>query len=135
MAQFAWNDTYSVNVKRFDEDHQRLFDIINELHEGMKARRGKEILHGILGKLLSYTEQHFTREEAALKSTGYPQLTDQIQQHRMFTDKIKDLTAQHKAGAAGLSIEVTDFLTEWLSKHIMRSDRQYSEFLNAKGVA
>jgi len=135
MALFTWNDKYSVRVKRFDEDHQGLFDIINELHEGMKARRGNEILQDTLGQLLRYTEQHFTREEAALKSHRYPYLAEQVEQHRMFTTKIRDLMAQHKAGIAGLSIEVTDFLTEWLAKHIMRSDQQYSEFLNAKGVA
>ena len=33
MPLFIWNSSYSVKVKRFDADHQQLFNIINELHD------------------------------------------------------------------------------------------------------
>jgi hemerythrin len=135
MPLFSWNDSYSVKVKRFDDEHQRLFDIINELHEGMKARRGNEILQDILAQLLRYTEQHFASEENTLRVYGYPQLAEQVEQHRRFTNKIKEVSAQHKTGAIGLSIQVTDFLTDWLAKHIQHADRQYSEFLKARGFS
>ena len=64
MPLFTWNASYSVNVKRFDADHQQLFSILNELHDAMKAGRGKEVLEGTLTELLRYTERHFTAEEA-----------------------------------------------------------------------
>ncbi|MGA2690104.1 MAG: bacteriohemerythrin [Candidatus Korobacteraceae bacterium] len=135
MPLFIWNSSYSVNVKRFDADHQQLFNIINELHEGMKAGHGKDVMHDVLAKLLHYTERHFTAEEAVMKDLGYMQLPAHIEQHRKFTDKIKEVADQYKAGAAGLSVDMLDFLTKWLSQHIMAIDKQYSEFMNAKGVA
>jgi len=135
MPLFIWNSSYSVKVKRFDADHQQLFSIINELHEGMKAGRGKDAMNGVLSKLLGYTERHFTAEEAVMKQLGYIQLPAHIEQHRKFTGKIKEVADQYKAGAAGLSVDVLDFLTKWLSQHIMAIDKQYSEFMNAKGVA
>jgi hemerythrin-like metal-binding protein len=135
MPLFLWNSSYSVNVKRFDADHQQLFNIINELHEGMKAGHGKDVMHDVLAKLLHYTERHFTAEEAVMKDLGYMQLPAHIEQHRKFTDKIKEVADQYKAGAAGLSVDMLDFLTKWLSQHIMAIDKQYSEFMNAKGVA
>ena len=135
MPLFTWNSSYSVKVKRFDADHQQLFSIINELHEGMKAGRGKDAMNGVLSKLLGYTERHFTAEEAVMKQLGYIQLPAHIEQHRKFTGKIKEVADQYKAGAAGLSVDVLDFLTKWLSQHIMATDKQYSEFMNAKGVA
>jgi hemerythrin len=135
MPLFIWNSSYSVKVKRFDADHQQLFSIINELHEGMKAGRGKDAMNGALSKLLGYTERHFTAEEAVMKQLGYIQLPAHIEQHRKFTGKIKEVADQYKAGAAGLSVDVLDFLTQWLSQHIMATDKQYSEFMNAKGVA
>jgi len=134
MPLFTWNATYSVKVKRFDEDHQLLFAIINELHDGMKAGRGKEVLHDVLTKLLRYTERHFTAEEAVMKELGYPGLPAQIDQHRKFTSKIKEVADQYKAGTIGLSIEVLNFLTQWLSQHIVAADKQYGDFMNAKGV-
>ena len=135
MPLFIWNSSYSVNVKRFDADHQQLFNIINELHEGTKAGHGKDVMHDVLSKLLRYTERHFTAEEAVMKELGYTQLPAHIEQHRKFTDKIKEVADQYKAGAAGLSVDMLDFLTKWLSQHIMAIDKQYSEFMNAKGVA
>ncbi len=135
MAYLNWNATYSVKVKTFDEDHQHLFDIINQLHDAMKAGRGKETLQSVLSQLVHYTEHHFAREEAILKSRGYPKLLQHMEQHRSFVAKMKEASDKHKAGAAGISIELLDFLTQWLAKHIMGTDQQYSEFLNAKGIA
>ena len=52
MPQFNWDSTYSVKVKRFDDDHQQLFRILNQLHDGMMARRGQEVLQNVLNELL-----------------------------------------------------------------------------------
>jgi hemerythrin len=135
MPQFKWDSTYSVKVKRFDDDHQELFRITNSLYDGMMARRGQEVLQSVLSELLRYTEKHFAGEEAAMRSAGYPQLQAQIEQHRRFTDKIKELSAQYRAGGVCLSVETLDFLTDWLKKHIIGMDKQYGSFLNAKGVS
>lgn len=135
MPQFNWDSSYSVKVKRFDDDHQQLFRILNELHDGMRAGRGQEILQNVLHELLQYTEKHFAGEELVMKSAGYPQLQAQVEQHRKFTGKIKEVSAKYEAGGLGMTIEVLDFLTDWLKRHIIGMDKQYSDFLNAKGVA
>ncbi len=135
MPLFQWDQSYSVKVKRFDDDHQQLFAIINELHEGMLAKRGQEVLQRLLARLLAYTEKHFTGEEAVMRSAGYPQLQAQIEQHRTFTSKIKEVAAQCNAGTIGMSAEMLNFLSEWLKKHIVGMDKQYSDYLNGKGIA
>jgi hemerythrin-like metal-binding protein len=135
MPQFNWESRYSVKVKRFDDDHQELFRILNTLHDGMMARRGQEVLQKVLDELLKYTEGHFSREEDVMRKAGYPKLQMQIEQHRRFTDKIKDVSAKYKTGSLGITIEVLDFLTDWLKKHIIGVDQQYSDFLNARGIA
>lgn len=135
MAHFKWDSSYSVKVKKFDEEHQGLFRILNELHDGMLAGRGQKVLQPVLSELLQYTEQHFSAEELVMKRVGYPQLPAQIEQHRKFSDKIKQVSADYQAGTIGMTVEVMDFLTDWLKKHIVGMDKQYSEFLNARGIA
>jgi len=135
MPQFKWDPSYSVKVKRFDDDHQQLFNIINELYDAMAAKRGHEALQGVLSKLLAYTQSHFVGEESVMRGAGYPQLQAQIEQHQRFVDKIKEVAAKHKAGSLGLTVDIFDFLTNWLKQHIVGMDKQYSDFLNAKGVA
>jgi hemerythrin len=134
MPYLNWNSKYSVNVKCFDEDHQQLFQIINELHDGMKAGHGKDVLQSVLTKLLRYAEEHFAREEAAMKSRGFPQLRAHIEEHRSFTAKMKEVSDQCRAGTIGITVDMLEFLTQWLARHIVGTDQQYSEFLNARGV-
>lgn len=134
MPHFNWDPSYSVKVKRFDDDHQELFHIINQLYDGMMARKGQEVLQTVLTQLLHYSEQHFAGEELAMKSVGFPQLQAQIEQHRKFASKITDVMKRYQAGGLGISIDVLDFLTLWLKQHIVGMDKQYGDFMNAKGI-
>jgi hemerythrin len=134
MSLFVWNDSYSVKVKQFDSEHQKLFDIINELYEGMKAGRGKDALGPVIRQLITYTERHFSSEEAALRRANYEQLDQHIAQHRAFVARVKKFSQDFVSGASCLSVEVLDFLKDWLAQHIRGTDQQYSTTLNAQGV-
>jgi hemerythrin len=134
MAFFTWSNSYSVGVQQFDGEHQQLFRIMNELYDGMMAGKGKDVLDGVLQKLIRYTEQHFSGEEGIMKSKGYAELQAQIEQHRQFTTKMKDFQSQFRAGAVALSVPLLDFLRDWLTKHIAGADKRYTTYLNSKGV-
>lgn len=43
MALFVWNDTYSVQVGSIDEQHKKLSNIINQLHEALGAARDRQL--------------------------------------------------------------------------------------------
>lgn len=135
MSLCTWNASYSVKVKRFDEDHQQLFSIVNELHEAMTNGRGNAVMQDVLAKLLRYTERHFTAEEAVMKELKYPELAAHAEQHRQFTAKVRHVAEQYKAGTIGLSLEVLGFLSQWLSQHIAGVDKRYGPFMNQKGAA
>ena len=134
MAFFSWDKSYSVGVQRFDSEHRQLFDIMNQIHDAMRHCKGKEVLASTLQKLIRYTEQHFTGEELIMSQNDYPELSSQIAQHRQFTTKIKDFEAQYRSGAVALSMQLLDYLRDWLTSHIAGADKRYSAFLNAKGV-
>ena len=130
-----WNDSYKVNVRLFDEQHQTLVGLINKLHRSMKTRQAGSSMGQILAELVSYTKTHFKAEEDAMRKHGYPGLAEQQRQHQ---DLIEQVAATQKKMASGnvmLSMEVMDFLKNWLIKHIQGSDKQYGPFLNAKGMA
>lgn len=52
MAFATWDQSYSVKVQRLDTEHQQLFSIVNQLHDGMKAGRGPQVMQGVLQQLL-----------------------------------------------------------------------------------
>jgi hemerythrin len=129
-----WNDSYSVKVQRLDDEHKKLFDIINQLHEGMKAGRGKDVLQNVIDQLLRYTEQHFKSEEGLLQQAGYPELTTHMALHQQFVSKIKGFSKDFQSGAAAISVDMLEYLRNWLAQHIQGTDHQYSATLNAAGM-
>ena len=130
-----WNDRYKVNVRLFDEQHQTLVGLINKLHRSMKTRQAGSTMGQILAELVSYTKTHFKAEEDAMRKHGYPGLAEQQQQHKHLIQQVAETQKKMASGNIMLSMEVMDFLKNWLIKHIQGSDKQYGPFLNSKGMA
>ena len=71
MALIAWNDSYSVKVKQMDEQHKKLVEMINQLHDAMKVGQGKQVVGDVLNALVSYTKTHFASEEGCHRYSNY----------------------------------------------------------------
>ena len=134
MALFTWNDSYSVQVEMCDKQHQRLFAIMNELADAMRAGRGNDVVAKTVGDLLTYTRTHFQQEEGLMQKAGYPQLASHQAMHRKFEADVAALEQQTKEGRAANSIQVLNLLRDWLLNHIQKVDKQYSQPLNAAGI-
>jgi hemerythrin len=134
MALITWNDTLSVQIKEIDAQHQRLIDLLNKLHESMKSGKSKEVLGPILSDLVRYTVSHFATEEKYFQKYAYPEYEQHKKIHDDLTKKAKDLKTSFEEGKQTVSIEVLNFLTDWLRNHIMGTDKKYGPFLNGKGL-
>ena len=131
----SWSEQYSVGINKFDEDHKVIISLINQLHNAMLENKAKEAISKILSVLTSYSATHFEREEMLLKQHNYPNLDVQKKEHAAFIKKIKDFETKYNQGRIiTVSIEIVSFLKEWLIKHILAEDKEYSKFLISKGV-
>ena len=135
MALVTWDKSYSVNVSRCDDDHKKLFSLLNALHDAMKAGKGREVIQKVVKDLADYTRYHFSQEEALLAKTNYPDFLNHKAQHSIFVQQVEQFQSALAAGDMSQSIAVTDFLRNWLAKHIKQADRQYSAHLNANGIS
>ncbi len=134
MALANWRDEFSVNIAEIDEQHKKLFDYINEIHEAMRNKKTKEELGKILDKLTKYTVEHFRTEERYFDRYDYPRSKMHKLEHQVFIDKVGDFKADFEKGKLLLSLEVINFLKDWLINHIKGTDQAYSAFLNEKGI-
>jgi hemerythrin len=134
MPLVTWDQTYSVSVRRLDEQHQKLFALLNALHEAMRQGRGQAVVQDTLGELATYTVTHFRAEEELMRKTNYPGLAAHQAEHQRFVDKVNQFTQDLKGGGNVSSLQVVGFIKEWLAEHIRRTDRSYSAHLNAQGV-
>lgn len=134
MPLINWSENLSVNIKEIDDQHKRLVTMLNELHDAMKAGRGNDSLRKIFDGLLQYVGTHFATEEKYMSMHSYPGYTAHKGEHAKLTEKVLDLKKRFEQGAPVLTVEVMNFLKEWLQNHIIGTDKKYGPFLNNKGI-
>jgi len=72
MPLVTWDQTYSVSVRKLDEQHQKLFALLNALHEAMRQGRGQAVVQDTLRELATYTVTHFRAEEELIAKPTIP---------------------------------------------------------------
>jgi hemerythrin len=135
MALIDWSNDLSVNIKEIDAQHKKLIELINTLHEAMRIGQGKTALEKILADLITYTKTHFAYEEMLMTKHGFAAMAEHKKEHDQLTSKVADLQAQYQSGAIVMSVEVLQFLKQWLGVHIKGTDKKYSAYFNGKGIS
>jgi len=134
MAIMSWSDSYSVGISSIDMQHKKLIGMINELHDAMAQGKGRDVMAGLVRNMASYALIHFSAEEKLMQDKGYPELSAHKAQHDAFKQKVSDFEAKVSGNKLGVTLEVMNFLKDWLSNHIMTIDKKYGPFLNERGV-
>lgn len=135
MMLMKWNDSYSVNVREIDQQHKRLFDLINKLLEAMQKKEAHSVLMDVLNGLTDYTIKHFQNEEKYFNQFNYPLTAEHIKEHQDFIKKVSEFNNNIKKDKNLLTIQVMNFLRDWLKNHIKGSDQKYSSFFKEKGLS
>jgi len=131
---FRWTDIYKVNVAVLDQQHQGLFDTVNEPERALRVGEGNAAIDGILDRLVTYAALHFAAEESLMERHSFPGLSTHRIQREMFRKKMATLLDRHRDAKAGVAVELLLFLQTWLKQHVLKTDKQYTAFLNARGV-
>jgi len=134
MALATWDQSYSVSVSKFDEQHQKLFSLLNALHDAMRQGKGQAMVESTLHELALYTVTHFRAEEELLRKTNFPGFAAHQAEHQKFVARVNGFIEEVKSGHSASALAVLGFIKDWLTGHIMKTDRAYGAYLNANGV-
>ncbi len=134
MALFTWSNEYSVEVQSIDKQHQKLFDIVNELHDAMKAGKGSQLTPEIVKRLAEYAWEHFAHEEDMMKRANYPDFSNHKAEHDKLKGEVARMASGIRGGNAILTMHLQEFLCNWLQSHILQRDMKYSAPLRAAGI-
>lgn len=132
MAIFEWDEKLSTGIPLIDEQHKKLVSFVNELHDAMRQRKAKEVLGKILGELKQYTVYHFSTEERAFEKFGYERAGEHAAAHAALIRKLDELVGKYERGEIAISIDILDFLIDWVRTHIMKEDQLYVPLLRGK---
>jgi hemerythrin-like metal-binding protein len=120
-------------IDTMDNQHRRLFDLINELSEAVTEGKGRDVMASVFDALIDYTSKHFAEEERMLEETRYPELEAQRKSHIAFVNKVMEARAGFESGTGMVASEIINFLNDWLVKHIGVMDKKYSSHLRKAG--
>lgn len=123
--EITWTDGFSVGVPLMDEQHKKLIALINATQPPCTTDAAL--------KMFEYAELHFHVEETMLLDKRYPQLPEQLNEHKLFLAKAQSCLTKN-IGDPAVCKELNLFLCKWLSHHILEIDMKYKHFLlPAKG--
>lgn len=134
MPLLQWTQDMSVNIVEIDNQHKKLVNLINLLHDSMKEGKGREALKTVLEDLANYTVYHFETEEKLFRTHAYPEYVHHKKEHDDLTKQVLAIKTEYEGGKSNLTIDLMNFLKNWLNHHILNSDKRYSSYLNTKGV-
>jgi methyl-accepting chemotaxis protein/hemerythrin len=139
MAQLEWMPALSVGNATIDDQHRRLFDLINSVDAAGSSAVDREVLVGIHKELEDYVRVHFDYEERLFAERGYADAASHIKEHQAFVAKIASYPevfagAGSPDEARAAARELASFLRSWLSNHIALSDRKYRPWLADKAA-
>ena len=127
-GMFEFTDEYKTNIDFVDEEHRKLFEIIEHTYDVINAQfladKYDQIV-SIIEQLKEYTKLHFSDEERYMEEIWYEGLEAQKLAHEAFVDRLAgiDMDAVDDSQQEYL-FELIDFLLEWLKNHILKMDKK-----------
>jgi len=134
MAQIAWSERLCVGIQEVDDEHQNLVAVLNQLEEAMRTGKGTRVMGEILAKLIDYTQIHFENEEKFMAECEYPKFKLHQAQHRQLVEKVEKFQSKFQKTGKRITKEMMEFLTYWLTNHILVDDMTFAKFYNEAKV-
>ena len=122
---YKFTDDYLIGIDEIDNEHRRLFQMINEAIDLSKESSDISVISkNLVSGLKNYAATHFAHEEAYMEHIHDPELPIQKKEHEAFTKKINTFaldTSSPEAARQSLN-DLLAYLARWLYRHILSSD-------------
>eukprot|EP00762_Andalucia_godoyi_P005292 ANDGO_06739.mRNA.1 Bacteriohemerythrin len=130
-----WGPSLELGVKMIDDQHKVLVTILNRIAEYLADGVEPWVVGVVIQELETYTHLHFSCEEQLMHRYGYKEEESHEKKHHWFIQQLREACERYKNGDSVQVVrELKTFLKDWLTTHILSSDRELAKFLNAKGV-
>lgn len=135
MAQFIWTDDLNTGSTLIDGDHRKLVDLVNAFFQSMQSGQGNGHVSKAMNDLITYTGEHFAREEVEMERIRYVAVLAHKAEHTKLLKQLVELKEMLDAGGRMNTPAVADFLSGWLRDHILTTDMKLGATLKQWGSA
>ena len=124
MNRIEWVDSlYSIGVDRIDEQHKRLLDMINGLHDSIQSGMSNRELGAFLTSLVDYIRTHFADEEKLMIDIHYVRFKQHKALHSEMNRKVAYILMKLRNDEVVSPREILSFLISWWTEHIAGEDK------------
>ncbi|MDH5639363.1 MAG: bacteriohemerythrin [Nitrospinota bacterium] len=125
-----WGDKYKVGHQPFDNQHLAMVELIWRMTELAEKDGEKNAWLALLDELISLALEHFSEEEAELEKRGYSELLEHQDEHRNLLNELLEIRGRQEKEGSQPSLEVTEFLANWMAVHVGETDGRYRRLFN-----
>ena len=128
MHLMAWSDHFLTGIHPVDQQHRALVTMINDAapHLVSDSDDAQQTVGPLLDKLIQYAATHFKFEEDLMQEvrvdSGYQ--AQHQHTHQAFVEEVLLMRAQYDRGEHLSGHDLLQFLTSWLTFHILSEDKQ-----------
>jgi hemerythrin len=123
-----------VSLLLLHEQHLQLYRLVEELDSSIAAGVRECLLGSTLEALDEYTKVHFRDEEELMLIHGYHSVGAHRAEHNALAMKLVVARQEYEAGKNDVLASLMQYLHSWLTNHIEGWDREFHQFLNARGL-
>lgn len=123
MAFLQWRDELDSGISVIDDQHRRIVDMINQLHQA-QLRADAGVVATVIEELVDYTLSHFAFEESMMEEAGYAFTRAHKRVHELFIRRVGEYRERFARGE-DVADELKSLLGRWLFNHILNDDRDY----------
>ena len=105
-----------------DKQHQVLFQLIDEI---TTQGAGQDVFP----RLRDYAENHFVMEEEYMERLGFPGIKAHVRAHDRFREELETMAQNAYSYDEHFKKVLSEFLTEWLQRHVLGIDKELEAFI------
>ena len=129
MNFMKWDEQYAVHIRLIDDQHKRLFDMIEQFYSALQQKETQRAMSELLTGLTEYALYHFHAEERMMSLNNFPLYAVHKSAHEKFIMTVQEFKDRFDSGKLLIPVEVAQFLKQWLSNHILMTDKYLGRFL------
>lgn len=134
MYTLTWNSELEIQIDAIDAQHKKLIQLLSDFYEAYGAKQEHQAVFDLLNGMLDYADYHFKTEEKYMKRYNYPHTTEHEKEHIYFKKETEKLQQKFLNSRFMTSLQVTNFMRDWIFSHIKEVDGKLGEFLRSKNL-
>lgn len=129
-----WSEEYVLGIKEIDAQHEKFVKMLGDLYLALHDRKEDETRNSIFEELYNYIKYHLATEEKYFDKFNYEGAEEHKKEHEKFREKVDSFAKNKTEDNYKTSIDLLDFMENWLIDHVNDMDKKYVKCFKDNGL-